>query len=388
MRVTSKFNNKISIILIAGLSLSYVLSLFLLQLFAAILFLIWLFEKNSEKKKAFDTLTFIIIAFGIMRLLSIIFSEYPSSSNESFYKEALFYFSFFALSFYLKTYNDKEFADVVFFFVAGAAINALIGLIKFNLSIDERAQSFSSGYAAFSSYMLAAFGLALFYRKNIIKKYDKYLWGILLSVLAAAIITSLGRTNIALAAFVLFIAFISKQIKFKLVLFTVILTTLFSFISFQNNEKSSLKSRIENPAQLSDRDILFKGAEELMFEHPVLGFGPRTFHEIFPFKDEFTDKKIGGWHNDFMQIYFESGFLGLCAFIVLLFYFLFISLKNLRRKNIIEENKKIAAGIFAATLLLIASGLTAGFITSPVLSIVFVFFITTSTSIHYKNHIS
>ena len=388
MQITSKFNNKISILVIAGLSLSYVLSLFLLQFFAAVLFLMWLFEKNSEKIKAVDTLTYIIIAFGIIRLFSIIFSEYSSSSNESFYKEALFYLSFFALSFYLKTYDDKHIADVVFFFIVGAAVNALIGLIKFNLSVDERAQSFSSGYAVFSSYILAAFGLALFYRKTIVKNYNQYLWGIILSLLAAAMITSLGRANIAFAVVVFLAAVVLKNIKLKIVLITVILTIAISFISFENNDRASLQSRMENPAQLSDRDILFKGAQEIMFEHPLLGFGPRTFHHIFPFKDEFADKDIGSWHNDFLQVYFESGFLGLCAFTVLLCYFIFISLKNLRRKNIIEENKKIAAGIFAATLLLIASGLTAGFIFSPVLSIIFVFLITTSSSIHFKNQIS
>ncbi len=388
MQITSKFNNKISILVIAGLSLSYVLSLFFLQLFAAVIFLMWLFEKNSEKIKAVDTLTYIIITFGIIRLFSIIFSEYSASSSESFYKEALFYLSFFALSFYLKTYNDKDLANVVFFFVVGAAVNAYIGLIKFNLSIDERAQSFSSGYAAFSSYILAAFGLALFYRKNIVKNYNQYLWGIILSILSAAMITSLGRANIAFAIIVFLTAVVLKHIKLKIVLITVVLTIIISFISFENNDRASLQSRMENPTQLSDRDILFKGAKEIMFEHPLFGFGPRTFNHIFPFKDEFADKDIGGWHNDFLQIYFESGFLGLCAFIVLLFYFLFISLKNLRREKITEENKKVATGIFAATLLLIASGLTAGFIFSPVLSIVFVFLITTSSSIHHKNQIN
>ena len=384
MQITSRFNSNISLVLIAGLSLSYVLSLFLLQLFAVLLFLLWLFEKNSEKKKAVDKLTFIIIAFGIVRLLSIFFSEYPSSSIESLYKEALFYISFAALSFYLKSFGDKIFSSVVLFFILGAGINALIAIVKFNFSIDERAQSFSSGYAAFSSYILAALGLALFYRQSIHKKYNDYLWAVILSMLIAALITSLGRTNIALAALIILTAIVLKQLSFRVITVVLVLTVLLTFLSFSNNETSSLQSRVESPAHLSDRDIIFKGAEELAFKHPVLGFGPRTFHDIFPFKDEFADKGIGTWHNDFIQIYFESGILGLIVFLILIFYLFYISIINIRSKNLDEDYKKIAAGVFAAIFLLTASGLTAGFITSPVLSIVFVFLITTLSAINKK----
>ncbi|MBS4034725.1 MAG: O-antigen ligase family protein [Ignavibacterium sp.] len=384
MQITSRFNSNISLVLIAGLSISYVLSLFLLQLFAVSIFLLWLFEKNSEKKKAFDKLTFIIIAFGVIRLLSIFFSEYPASSNESLYKEALFYISFAALHFYLKTFDKKIFSSVVLLFILGAGINALIAIVKFNFSIDERAQSFSSGYAAFSSYILAALGLALFYRQSIHKKYNDYLWAVILSMLIAALITSLGRTNIALATVIILTAIVLKQFSFKVISAVLVLTVLLTLLSFSNNKTSSLQSRVESPTQLSDRDIIFKGAEELAFEHPVLGFGPRTFHDIFPFKDEFADKGIGTWHNDFLQVYFESGVLGLIVFLILIFYLFYVSIINIRSKKLDKDYKKIAAGVFAAIFLLTASGLTAGFITSPVLSIVFVFLITTLSAINNK----
>lgn len=381
MQVVSRFNSKIPFFLIAGLSFSYVFSLFLLQFFAALLFLFWITEKNSEKRKAVDTLTYIIIAFGVVRVLSIVFSEYPASSNESFYKEAIFYLSFISLNFYLKTFNDKQISDTLLIFILSAAINSVIAIGKFNFSVDERAQSLSSGYAAFSSYILAVMGLAFFYRKNIGEKYNSYLWILILSLLITAVITSLGRTNILLAVLVFFFAVLLKQLDLKIILTTVIISTLISIISFYNNESTTLQNRLESPAHLSDRDIIFKGAEKLAFEKPLLGFGPRTFHDIFPYKSDFADKGIGSWHNDFIQIYFETGVAGLLVFLVLIFYVFFVLTKVLREKEVSKENKKIAAGLFAAIFLMVVSGLTAGFITSPVLSVLFVFLITFASSI-------
>ena len=127
---------------------------------------------------------------------------------------------------------------------------------------------------------------------------------------------------------------------------------------------------------LSDRDILLKGAKEkfLEFENPLLGYGPRTFRKVFPFLNQMHDKKAGSWHNDFIQIYFESGILGLTVFLALVVSFFFKGINYLRRSK--EETiRKILLGIILAAGGLVLSALTAGFINSPVLSIVFAFLV-------------
>jgi O-antigen ligase len=144
---------------------------------------------------------------------------------------------------------------------------------------------------------------------------------------------------------------------------------LLSYLSFENNKKE-ITNRLSNPATLSDRNIIWKGASELMFYHPIQGFGPRTFQQIFPYKNEFNDKGVAGWHNDFLQVYFESGIPGLLAFlfiILLIIYYGKISFKLNDMSN---------PGIFLSLIGLILSAFTAGFITSVVLSIVFVFLFT------------
>ena len=97
-----------------------------------------------------------------------------------------------------------------------------------------------------------------------------------------------------------------------------------------------------------------------------------------------TDKGIGSWHNDFIQIYFESGFLGLTSFLIIIilpYYFLIKLLRN----NINIVYKNILWGVLLGFSGLILSALTAGFIDSPILSIVFAFLITLISGIKYVN---
>jgi O-antigen ligase len=381
MQISSRFNSNLYFYLLIASVCSFLLSLFLLQLFVGALSILWILDKFSEKKKAFDTFGKVIFIFLAVRIISILFSSYPGDSNQAYYKDALFFFGFFSFDFYLKALDKKRIKITAYSFAAAAAAIALIGLVRFNLSLVERAQSFSSGYATFSSYLLAGFGVLVCLRIDIKK-------GLIIKTVSAAlifsaVITSLGRTNIA-AILVLFIAaFFLKKINLKEASIIILLTIIFSAISFYNNSVEA-NARMEQPASLSDRDILLKGTKDLFleFKSPLLGYGPRTFKDIFPYKKMLTDKGIGSWHNDFIQIYFESGILGLGSFLLIIivsYYFLIKLLKNRTDNNY----KMILWGVLLGLSGLIISALTAGFIDSPVLSLVFAFLISLLSGIEY-----
>jgi hypothetical protein len=155
--IKSRFNHRIIFSLLIVLSISFVLSLFVMQLVAAILFILYLFEKHEERKKAFDNMIAFILIFGLARLISLFLSEYPQSSYESLYKEALFYTSAAVILFYLKTLDKKSVFNLMLAFIIGAAVMSLYGSARFLLNVVERAKAFTSGSAAFSSYLLAAF---------------------------------------------------------------------------------------------------------------------------------------------------------------------------------------------------------------------------------------
>jgi O-antigen ligase len=357
-------------------------SLFLLQLFFGLLAILWLCEKTENKKKAFDIFTLLIAVFGIIRLLSIIFSQYPSSSIQSLYKEALFYLGFLSMSFYLKAMNKEKVEKIAFTFSISSIAVALIGLTLFNLRLVERAESFSSGYATFSSFLLAAAGVYIALPFDYKKKINRLLWAAGLSIIFSAIITSLGRTNIAIAALLFLAGLIFRKIKIKPAVVIIFLTAVICLLSFQNN-KQLLTKRVENPAGLSDRDIIWKGFETLKFQHPFLGFGPRTFHDIFPYVDQLGDKLIGSWHNDFIQMYFESGLLGLLSFAVLIFMIIYFSVVYLKKAGQTNNFRNIVIGILSGTSALVLSSLTAGFISSPVLSIAFAFLISLLSAVMF-----
>src|ERR1039457_5455011 len=139
----SRFNLNYITLLIGVASCTFVISLFLMQILFAIIFSLWIVEKNSEKKKVFNSFTFAIILWGVIRIIAVIFSRYPFESIQIFYKDALFYASFFSLQFYFKSMSKEQISKVIKFFIAGGVLSSLTGIVQFNLHLVNRAQSFS-----------------------------------------------------------------------------------------------------------------------------------------------------------------------------------------------------------------------------------------------------
>lgn len=375
MKVTSRFNPNISYFLIIGVVVSFLLSLALLQVFAGALCLLWIFEKWIEKKNAFDVFSKVFLIYLVVRIAALIFSEFPEVSVQILYKEVLFYLCFFSFSFYLKSFDVEKIKTIVYYFSFASAVIALIGIVRFNLSIVERAESFSSGYATFSSYLLTGLGCSLIFSGNGKKvKYFKWLRVFAAAVILAGIITSLGRANSVIAAVMLIASLLLKRMKPLQFIYIILIAAALSYISFQNNS-IQLNQRIEAPTQLSDRDIIYKGASEIFLTHPLLGYGPKTFTEVFPHREDFADKGIGSWHNDLLEVYFESGFMGLASYLLLIFSVFFYQIKFLIMGKDKGEARTIIYAILFATAGLFLSALVAGFINSPVLSLVFAFLI-------------
>jgi len=388
--LNTRYDTRLPFYLTIATISSFLLSLFLLQLFAGLLVLAWLFEANKNKFKAIDTISYIFIVFVLIRILSALFSDYPDSSNQIYYKDLLFFLSFFAFGYYLKVFDESKLRTIYYAFIIAAIIVACVGLTKFLTGNAERAESFTSGYATFSSYLVSLIGFALIFFRLIKTKQQKFLLATGIVLILSGIVTSLGRTNIVIAILILIVGIVAIKIKIRYAIVLFLLTIGISWFSFQLNVKE-INKRIETPAQLSDRDVLFGTAKELFmkFEKPIIGYGPRTFHDVFTNRKQISDKGVGSWHNDFIQVYFESGFLGLAAFLVIIFLPLIKALKCLKDCRLSEERKYILIGAVLGLVGLVLSALTAGFVNSPVLSVLFAFFITTISVIVYpvKNNL-
>ena len=381
--IDSRFDSRFILFLLSGISLSFLLSIAALQIFVVILAVVYFFEK--DKKVSLDLMGKVILLFAAARVLSVIFSAHIEASVHALYKEALFYFSFFALNYYLKTIDESKFNLLVKIFILSGTIVSIFGLFRFITNSVERAQTFSSGYMVFSLYLTIIFVFLLFNFRTIsfLQKYDVTFKAFLSALILSGIITSLGRMNIAIALLFSAAAFILGKVQFKVLVFVFILTILLSGLSFISNSQA-FRSRVEAPAALSDRDILYEGFFQLWDEKPITGFGPRTFKEIFPFREKFADKGIGSWHNDYIEIYIESGLIGLAALLGIfaaLFYSIYRILKQLKL-NVSVKN--ISTGVLASAIALMFAGLTSGFIKSPILSIVLAMLIAFNQRIWYR----
>ena len=361
-----KSKSQIAFYLICAITASFLLSLVLLQLFTFLLIVLWIFEPNKEKKNAFGRIEIFFLAFVCVRILSIIFSEHFQLSVHALYKDALFYAGFFPLVFYLKSFPFEKKTRVLEVFMAFALIVAVIGIAKFLLEIKPRAESLVSGYASFSTFLLTALAVYFSFFADLKKRVNHFALSLGGTIILLAIVLALGRADLGIAALIVVLAVVQKKIQLKHFFIIVGMTTVFSYFSFQQNS-SELKVRVSQPATMSDRDILWKSAFELSSQNPLLGFGPRTFDRIFPSRDLLLDKGVGGWHNDYITIYLESGVLGLMAFLLLLFQIV----KNGFKKYLFAVRWKW--GIFISIVALFLSAVMSGFINNPILSLLFIF---------------
>ncbi len=374
-----KDKSRIAFYLIAAIAASFLLSFVLLQLLTFLLILLWILEQNSEKKKNFGSIEIYFLAFVCVRVLSIFFSEHFALSIHALYKDALYYVGFFALSFYLHSFSSDKKRKILEIFLTFAIVVAVLGISKFVFGLKPRAESIVSGYASFSTFLLA--GLTIYFSlfAALKKKTNPWLLSFGGIIILLALVLALGRTDLGIAIAILVLALLQKKIAVKYLAIIIAVTAVLSFFSFQQNS-SEIKVRVSQPATMSDRDILWKSAFQLSGEHPLLGFGPRTFEKIFPDRDSLLDKGVGGWHNDYLTVYLESGILGLLTFLFLFFKIL----KEGYKKFLFTD--KWNWGIYISLIALFLSAGMSGFINNPILSILFVFFLAFfSSEIENKN---
>lgn len=379
--IYSKFNPKIIFALFCLIIFSFINSVFLLQIFLGILSFLYLTERNLEKKKSLDVMHGILIFFLFIRIIAVIFSEYPQISIDALSKEVLFYLGFFAFSFYLKTFNIVYIKNILYVFLIAVLFTSFVGIFKFSFDFSQKAESFSSGYNAYSVYLLSALSFLLFIKHSISTVRLVTIFSLILS----AIVLSMDKTNILIAFIILIIGASIGKIKYKTIAQTVLLTVVLITISLAVNGENV--KNLFSGSGFTDRAVIYKGAKTLFFEHPVLGYGPKTFSKVFPFRSEFSDDNINSWQNDVFQIYFESGIIGLFGFIILISVPLGICLRLLRNKILtIFEKQLIWAALFSLCSMILSS-FTSGFITSVVLNVIFVFYISFVSYIQYRYYL-
>lgn len=376
MRIDSRndFDNRLDVVIWWGIAALLALLMFstaLGQALLVLLILLGLFKIIKEKKIYLvkNTITLAFSVFVGIRIFSIILSEYPGLSINSLNKEIFFYLIFFVFLISLHKYDDKKFRLLIQILVFAAIIAAAVGSTKVFLGIEERAKSTTSGYSTLGLFLSVIFAMVFSLGKSKIFFPSRIWWFFTLLIIATGILFTFNRSNwLAVGIITLVIGLYKERIIFGVFLVLCILT-----IILIPNLSDRLDQLIHFTHHLSDRDVIWRGAFMLWDQHPVFGFGTRTFHEIFPLYNQLADKGVGGWHNEFLHIYMESGLLGLFSYVWIMVSIFYSGLRLIKHHYAEKINFDLALAILAGLSMFYLNSLTGGFILDPISKVLFMF---------------
>jgi len=357
---------RIGILVLAG---SLMFSLFVAQAVAILLILFWLiklivFRKANLKNNPF---TFPFIAFVIVRTISVFVSTNFSQSVQILNKEIFFYPLFFIIVDCFPIEDKKYFKWFFAILVSAAVVSSLYGSISVLIGVTHRAASTTSGFYTLGTFLtvVTAFLLVIGSDKYFIA--SKVVWLFSLIIIVVGILFTFNRIHWALIILIFLVFGVFRERKFVLIVSVIAAVIIVTVPMFRER----LLDIIFFSRNLSDRDVLWQGASMIYSEHPIFGFGPLTFREIFPLFEKLVDQNVSSWHNDYLQVYMESGIIGLLTFLWLGFSVFYCTIEIFLSKFVDSYSKDLAFALMLAMAGFYATGIVGTFIFSPITALLF-----------------
>jgi O-antigen ligase len=361
--------DKLPFICIHLCALFIILSIAVAQLFSYIIIILAIiqFIRNPRRKKTPFDIPFLL--FIVVRISSVFFSVDILISLRTLHTEIPYYVLFYAISQQKAFMQERLVLSLIWMFIYGAVIGSCYGIMSVLLGLQERAASLTSGYYTFGSFLTAILAIILILGRSKIFDKKRWIWYGLIIVIAAGLILTLNRIHWGIMIILLFSTGIVQERKLL-----IAMIILFGFVLlFSPSVSRRFDQIIHFNENLSDRDILWKGASMVWFNHPILGYGPGTFSEVFPIRNELKDAKVGGWHNDYIQVSIESGLLGLISFIWLIYSIYNQVFIKLRRMKGDKEKRRILLALVAGISTIFISSMTGSGFLDILIRMMFVF---------------
>ena len=357
---------RIGILVLTG---SLMFSLFVAQAVAILLILLWViklvvFRKADLKGNPF---TYPFIAFALARIISVFLSTDFSQSVQILNKEIFFYPIFFVIVDCFPIEDKKYLKWFFIILVSAAVVSSIYGSAAVLFGFTHRAVSTTSGFYTLGTFLTVAtaFLLVIGSDKSFIP--SKVIWLLALLVIVVGILFTFNRIHLALVVMMIFVFGVFRERK--LVLFISIITAAIIILIPMFRER--VLEIIFFSRNLSDRDVLWHGASMIYSEHPLIGFGPATFTQIFPLFEKLVDKNVASWHNDYLQVYIESGITGLLTFLWLGFSVFYCAIEIFLSKYVDPYSKDLAFALMLAMGGFYATGLVGTFIFSPITALLY-----------------
>ncbi|MFZ1322661.1 MAG: O-antigen ligase family protein [Ignavibacteria bacterium] len=342
-----------------------IFSIALLQIFTCSAIILWIVKIIVTKKYTFvkTPLDKIFLIFIAARILSIPLSLYPEISYIRFLKEIIFYTIFFVVTNEFDVRDRKKIIFILRLIIITGIISSIYGCFNFLTGSVERATSLTGGYYTLGIYLTLVLSILLFTKKGVKLIPTNFGWYFTVLIIISGIICTLNRMHWVLMVFLIVISFIIN--KDKILISGFILLAILSILIVPDimNRFDLLINLMSNT---SDRNIIYQAALDMVFNRPVFGHGLATFKEIFPSFDKVGDGAINSWHNDFIQVYMESGFVGLISYVFLIILIFKTGITNIKSFKNNQFYKSLSLGILIGTTLLMITG---GFF-EPITSII------------------
>lgn len=373
--VRSLFNPKIIFYLFALILISTLLSFFVFQILLIIISAMCLIDLIIYRKIHFDSKgTIIILALLASKIISSLLSDYSEISFRALFKEIFFFLSYFAFSHYLYFMNEERKLLLLKSFLYSGIMIAVIGIIKFNLG-SLRAESITSGSATFSVFITVITGIIILLKDKLLLWKNIFYEILLVTILLSATTLTFAKANIIISLLLIIAFVIFRKIRFSVVIVSMVLTTLVVLFSMNNNSKYFTNNLQDKNYLFSNRDLIWKGALSIALNKPLLGHGVGTFKQTYPLWDQLNDKGVGNWHNQFIQVYLETGVIGLFIYLLLIFY-IYRTWRIMHSVKNEEDYSLIVNSLMVGITSLLLTSFATNFISSVILSVVFTFLFT------------
>lgn len=363
------WNERAFPILVLLLAAAIILSTVLAQMFAILLIVLWILPAPGATRPATTRAAFDLplLACVIARVLSIVLSQYPETSLRALRTEIPFYALYFALSSRLDLRRPNLLRNILWSLLVAGTLASLVGTVKVLTGLEHRATSTTSGYVTLGMYLTAVFGLILPLggRRDLFP--NRWSWGAAALVLLVGIVFTFNRIHWGVALIALLL--IGSMREWKLLAAGAIL--LLMALVLVPAVSSRFRELVFFVGNMSGRDVIWRGAWLIGGGHPLFGYGVGTFKQIFPLFDQVPDKGIWGWHNDYIQIYIESGLLGIAAMGWLVVTICRQALGSVRRVAGDGPRDEVAVGLTISMLMCLVCALVGGVFFDPLIALLF-----------------
>ena len=285
------------------------------------------------------------------RIVSIAFSQDVSRSLSALSIEYIYYLLFFIAGEIVADDPLGGSREITVVLALSATVAGAIGSALMLFDVTLRAQSTTAGAYTLGGFLCLVLPLVLFSPRSSLHGFPYSRW-IEAFFICIGIVLTLDRLHwVAMAAVLLLAGLLFHR---RVLIVSVAVGALLFFVFPSVNYR--VMELFQLGRHMAGRDVLWQGAMMLIDKHPFVGFGPRTFPEIFPLFDRMPIRGVGSWHNDYLQVYMENGLLGILPLTWLVVAIVRNGWVALRLKTTTDEMHRTILALFIALATMLVIG--------------------------------